>query len=80
MAIFEVNPLPWLPWVHQVIDGGPTRLPRTFYYAVQDPPPQHQAFCIGMVHPLPLPPEEELWREHVCNFLEGPLNRNVIEV
>jgi hypothetical protein len=31
-------------------------------------------------HPPPLPPEEELWREQVCNFLEGPLNRNVIEV
>ncbi|KAK1668231.1 hypothetical protein QYE76_056390 [Lolium multiflorum] len=33
MAAFEVDPVPWLPWGHQVIDGGPTRLPRSFYYA-----------------------------------------------
>jgi hypothetical protein len=24
MANFEVDPLPWLSWGHQIIDGGPT--------------------------------------------------------
>jgi hypothetical protein len=38
MAAFEVDPFPWLPWGHQIIDGGATRLPRTYYYATQDPP------------------------------------------
>jgi hypothetical protein len=28
MAVFEVDPTPWLPWGHEIIDGGPTRLPR----------------------------------------------------
>jgi hypothetical protein len=29
MAVFEVDPAPWLPWGHQIIDGGggDTRLP-----------------------------------------------------
>jgi hypothetical protein len=62
MANFEVDPLPWLPWGHQIIDGGPTRLPRTFYYAAQDPPPQHQSYCIATVDPPPPPHGEEFWR------------------
>jgi hypothetical protein len=53
MAVFEVDPVPWLPWGHQVIDGGPTRLPRSYYYAAQDPPARHQAFCIATVDPPP---------------------------
>jgi hypothetical protein len=27
MATFEIDPFPWLPWGHQIIDGGVTRLP-----------------------------------------------------
>jgi hypothetical protein len=38
MTNFEVDPTPWLPHGHQVIDGGPTRLPRTFYSPSVDPP------------------------------------------
>jgi hypothetical protein len=39
MANFEVNPMPWLSWGHHIIDGGgPTRLPRSFYYPAHDPP------------------------------------------
>ncbi|KAM0821255.1 hypothetical protein ACQ4PT_072383 [Festuca glaucescens] len=63
MAVFEVDPLPWLPWGHQIIDGGPTRLPRTYYYAVQDPPVQHQSYCISTVDPPPPPQGEAFWRE-----------------
>ncbi|KAM0868195.1 hypothetical protein ACQ4PT_041499 [Festuca glaucescens] len=78
MAVFEVDPLPWLPWGHQVIDGGPTRLPRTYYYAAQDPPALHQAFCIATVEPPPPPQAAALWRDQVHNFLVGPLQRNVV--
>jgi hypothetical protein len=31
MANFEVDLARWLPLGHHIIDGGPTRLPRTFY-------------------------------------------------
>jgi hypothetical protein len=79
MAVYEVDPTPWLPWGHQVIDGGPTRLPRTFYYAAQDPLPYHHDFCIDVVEPVPPPADEVFWREQVLNFLVGPLNRNVLD-
>jgi hypothetical protein len=69
------------PWGHQVINGGPTRLPRTFYSATQDPQQQHQVFCIGIVEPLPPPQQAQtLLRDQVQNFLTGPLNRNVVDV
>jgi hypothetical protein len=80
MAVFEVEPTPWLPWGHQVIDGGNTRLPRSYYYACQDPTPQHQAFCIASVKPAPPPQDAAFWRQQVSNFLVGPLQRNVVDV
>ncbi|KAM0870932.1 hypothetical protein ACQ4PT_039719 [Festuca glaucescens] len=79
MAVFEVDPMPWLPWGHQVIDGGPTRLPRTYYYAAEDPPAQHHSYCIAVMDPAPPPLDEAHWRNQVLNFLTGPLNRNVLD-
>ncbi|KAK1664301.1 hypothetical protein QYE76_052460 [Lolium multiflorum] len=78
MAVFEVDPTPWLPWGHEIIDGGPTRLPRTFYFASQDPPPRYMDYCIALVDPPPPPAAMALWREQVHNFLVGPLQRNVV--
>jgi hypothetical protein len=69
MANFEVDPMPWLPWGHHIIDGGPTRLSRSFYYPAHDPPQQHQAFCIACVHPSPPPQNEAFWRDQVCDLL-----------
>jgi hypothetical protein len=80
MANFEVDPTPWLLWGHHVIDGGPTRLPRLFYYPAQDPPQTHQAFCIAQVNPPPLPHDEAFWCDQVRDMLLGPLNRNIIEI
>ncbi|KAK1662872.1 hypothetical protein QYE76_051031 [Lolium multiflorum] len=80
MAVFEVDPTPWLPWGHQIIDGGPTRLPRTYYNPSQDPPPQHRAFCVAMVDPPPPPHAAAHWRHQVNEFLVGPLQRNVLTV
>ncbi|KAM0889518.1 hypothetical protein ACQ4PT_027648 [Festuca glaucescens] len=79
MANFEVDPTPWLPWGHQVIDGGPTILPRSFYFATQDPPQERQNDCIGIVNPAPPPNLQAFWRHQVRNFLVGPLNRNVVD-
>jgi hypothetical protein len=78
MAVLEVDPTPWLPWGHELIDGGPTRLPRTYYYASQDPPPRHLDHCIALVDPPPPPAGLALWREQVRDFLIGPLQRNVV--
>ncbi|KAK1611422.1 hypothetical protein QYE76_035095 [Lolium multiflorum] len=80
MAVFEVDPTPWLPWGHQIIDGGPTRLPRTYYNASQDPPPQHRSFCVAMVDPPPPPHAAAHWRHQVNEFLVGLLQRNVLTV
>jgi hypothetical protein len=80
MANFEVDPAPWVPWGHHIIDGGPTRLPRSFYYAAQDPQPLHQAYCIAQVHPPPPLQDEAFWQDQVRDLLLGPLNRNVIEI
>jgi hypothetical protein len=80
MANFEVDPTPWLPWGHHIIDGGPTRLPRSFYYPAQDPPQSHQAFCIAQVNPPPLPHDEAFWCDQVRDMLLGPLNRNIVEI
>ncbi|KAM0894003.1 hypothetical protein ACQ4PT_024742 [Festuca glaucescens] len=74
MAVFEVDPMPWLPWGHEIIDGGPTRLPHTLYYMSQDPPARHLSYCIAMVEP---PPAMALWREQVHDFLTRLLQRNV---
>jgi hypothetical protein len=78
MAVFEVDPTPWLPWGHEIIDGGPTRLPRMFYYPAQDPPARHLSYCIALVEPTPPPAALALWREQVRDFLIGPLQRNVV--
>jgi hypothetical protein len=72
MAVFEVDPTSWLPWGHQIIDGGPMRLPRTYYNAAQDPPPQHRSFCVAMVDAPPPPHAAAHWRHQVNEFLVGP--------
>jgi hypothetical protein len=51
MANFELDPTPWLPWGHDIIGGGPTRLARTFYFPSQDPLEQHQQYYIAVMEP-----------------------------
>jgi hypothetical protein len=79
MAVFELDPTPWLPWGHQIIDGGDTRLPRSYYNPANDPPQLHQAFCVAIVEPAPPAMHEGLWHDQVRDFLTGPLNRQVID-
>jgi hypothetical protein len=80
MTNFEVDPTPWLPHGHQVIDGGPTRLPRTFYSPSVDPPRRHDNICVAEL--MPPPPGQLIphWRQQVRNFIEGQLQRTVEEV
>jgi hypothetical protein len=69
MAVFELDPNPWLPWGHQVIDGGGTRLPRTYYNPSSDPPHQERDLCIAIVEPALPAMHEGLWRDRVRDFL-----------
>ncbi|KAM0854125.1 hypothetical protein ACQ4PT_050627 [Festuca glaucescens] len=79
MANFEVDPAPWLPHGHQIIDGGPTRLPQTFYSPSVDPPWRHDSICVAELMPPPGPLVPH-WRQQVRNFIEDYLHRTVEEV
>jgi hypothetical protein len=78
MAVFELDPTPWLPWGHQVIDGGDTRLPRSYYNPMSDPPQQEHDTCIAIVEPAPLAIHEGHWWDRVRDFLVDTLNRQVL--
>jgi hypothetical protein len=80
MAVFELDPTPWLPWGHQVIDDGDTRLPRTFYNPSSDPPQQPRVHCIAIVELAPQVFQDGHWHDRVRDFLVGPLNRQVLDV
>jgi hypothetical protein len=80
MANYEVDPTPWLPHGHQIIDGGPTRLPRTFYSPSVDPPRRHDNICIVELLPPPPAPLIPHWRQQVRIFIENHLQRTVEEV
>ena len=69
MAVYEIDPEPWLPQGQQIIDGGPTRFPRTYYTPVVHPPCRHEAFYVA--HLLPEQPleEEPFWREQVSDLI-----------
>jgi hypothetical protein len=49
MANFALNPDRWVPVGHQIIDGGPTRLPRTFYNASVQPPRCNDHICVAIL-------------------------------
>jgi hypothetical protein len=77
MANFELNLARWVPEGFQTIDGGPTRLPCTFYTPAVAPSRSHNTYYIAIVEP-PQPPElEQHLRQQVRNFLEQDLNRVV---
>jgi hypothetical protein len=78
MAVFKLDPTPWLQWGHQVIDGGDTRLSRSFYNPMSDPPLQDQDSYIAIVDPALLAIHEGHWRDRVRDFLVHNLNCQVI--
>ncbi|KAK1669893.1 hypothetical protein QYE76_058052 [Lolium multiflorum] len=80
MANYEVDPMLWLPHGHQIIDGGPTRLPRTFYSPSVDPPRRHDNICVAELLPPPPAPLILHWRQQVRNFIEDHLQCIVEEV
>ena len=77
MANFELDPAPWTPAGHEIIDGGPSRLPCTFYSPAVAPPCRHGSWCVGML--MPPQPEEEIpmWRQLVRNYIVDVQRRAV---
>jgi hypothetical protein len=53
MANFELDPARWVPLGHQIVDGGPTRLPRTFYTPAVVPAGRHGSYCVALIEPPP---------------------------
>ncbi|KAE8794060.1 hypothetical protein D1007_31220 [Hordeum vulgare] len=58
MATFELDPVFFLPPGHNIIDGGPDRLPRTYTTPAVPITTRHERFVIADVHPAP--PAEHL--------------------
>jgi hypothetical protein len=80
MATSELDPVRFIPLGHQIIDGGDTRLPRTFYNPSVHPPQRHGAFCVAALLPPQPPRHEAHWREKVCLFIIIHLERAVESV
>uniref|UniRef100_A0A8I6XC84 DUF7597 domain-containing protein n=1 Tax=Hordeum vulgare subsp. vulgare TaxID=112509 RepID=A0A8I6XC84_HORVV len=53
MANFELDPEFFLPSGHNIIDGGPDRLPRTYTTPAVPITRRHERFVIADVHPAP---------------------------
>jgi hypothetical protein len=80
MANFELDPTRWLPQGHQIIDGGPNRLPRTFYNPSVMPPRRNDHICTAILMPPPPQAQEQFWRNQVRNFIVQQLHRAVDDV
>ncbi|KAM0856737.1 hypothetical protein ACQ4PT_048926 [Festuca glaucescens] len=77
MANFEVDPASWLLLGHHIIDGRPTRLPRTFYNPSVNPPVCHGNLCVAVLEPAPPAADEGAWRDHVRDFIQQHHQRAV---
>jgi len=80
MANFPLDPTRWILEGHQIIDGGPTRLPRTYYTPSVVPPHRHDHICIAELMPPPPQQQEDLWRQQVRDFIVHQLPRAVDDV
>jgi hypothetical protein len=78
MAVYEIDPTPWLPLGHEIIDGGPNRLPRTFYTPPEMPQRRHDNLCVAYIAP-PQPEGDAFWREQVRLFVEDNLGLDVMD-
>jgi hypothetical protein len=69
MANFELNPARWVPHGFHIVDGGPTRLPRSFYNATVAPAVSHGNFCVAQLNPPPQQQDEVFWRDIIREFI-----------
>ena len=71
MVVYELDPHRFLPAGHQIIDGVPTRLPRTFVTPAVRPARAHENFMVAEVVPPAAPAAMGAVREQVVEFLHG---------
>ncbi|KAE8792052.1 hypothetical protein D1007_33476 [Hordeum vulgare] len=69
MANFELDPEFFLPPGHNIIDGGPDRLPRTYTTPVIPITRRHERFVIADVHPAPSADDVIQVRQEVAALL-----------
>ncbi|KAI4994154.1 hypothetical protein ZWY2020_029202 [Hordeum vulgare] len=69
MANFELDPEFFLPPGHNIIDGGPDRLPRTYTTPAVPITRRHERFVIVDVHPAPPTDNVIQVRQEVAAFL-----------
>jgi hypothetical protein len=79
MAVFEMDPTPWLPMGHQILDGGPTRLPRTYYAPAVVPPRNHDNYYVAYIE-LAQPEGNAFWGEQVRDFVQDTIGLDVMDL
>jgi hypothetical protein len=77
MANFELNPARWVLHGFHIIDGGPTRLPRTFYNTTVAHAVTHGNFCVAQLNPPPQQQDEVFWRDIIRDFIVNHHQRAV---
>jgi hypothetical protein len=77
MANFELNPAHWVPHGFHIIDGGPTRLPRSLYNATVAPAVTHGNYCVAQLNPPPQQQDEIFWRDIIRDFIVNHHQRAV---
>lgn len=78
MANFPLDPHEFLPPGFEIIDGGPTRLPRTFFSPAVTPDHHHEQFAIGIVEPPPPLGQIHHFCQLVSDFVMTQLHRDVL--
>jgi hypothetical protein len=79
MVVYELDPTPWPPLGHEIIDGGPTRLPRTLCTPAVVPPRCHGNYCIAYAKPAQLE-GNGFWCNQVNIFIHHNLELEVMHV
>ena len=69
----------FVPPGFEIIDGGPLRLPRTFFTPSTAPDRRHEEYAIGIVELEPLPEEVPLYHNMVSDFVVNQLGRDVLD-
>ncbi|KAM0846425.1 hypothetical protein ACQ4PT_055676 [Festuca glaucescens] len=73
MANFAMDPARWVPLGQQIIDGEPTRLPRTFYNLSVQPQRRNDNVITAILMPPPPKQLEPSWRNQDDEVLERTL-------
>ena len=79
MANFPLDPMEFAPPGFEVIEGGPLRLPRSFFSPAVAPDRQHEDYAIAIVESAPLPEKILIFRNMVSEIIVNTLGRAVLD-